>query len=144
MKITQKIVLALALVATVPAHGAAQARPYTPSRGSVERQQIIESFRVPVSRAVHRTVIFNDVRLRVQNGWAFIWAVPRSPDGRPVLDLDDPDCVNCTDNVVGLLRWQVNRWVVVQYQLAPGELPYEWEQQYPSAPRAIFPWHWPQ
>ncbi|HET7228438.1 MAG TPA: hypothetical protein VFJ16_00415 [Longimicrobium sp.] len=137
--------LAIALIfVAAPATGASQRAPYSPARGSVERQMIIEAFRVPVSRAVRRTVIFNEVRLKVQNGWAFIWAVPRSPDGQQVLDLDDPDCVNCTDNVVGLLRWQGSRWIVLQYELAPGELPYNWERRYPGAPRAIFPWHWPQ
>jgi hypothetical protein len=134
--------VAAAIVLTVGAARSAQcqARPYSPARGSVERQQIMEAFRAPISRALRRTVVFNDVRLRVQNGWAFIWAVPRSPDGQQVLDLDNPDCVNCTDNVVGLLRWRGNQWMVVNYELMPGELPYAWERQYP-APRGIFPWH---
>jgi len=136
------LLLAGVLISTITSTAFGQRGPYTPSRGSIERQQIMEAFRVPIARQLGRTVIFNDVRLRVQNGWAFVWAVPRSTDGRRVIDLDAPDCVNCTDNVVGLLQWRRSRWVVVDFQIAPGELPYEW-RRYP-APPAIFPWNWRQ
>lgn len=100
---------------------------------------IMEAFRVPVTRQLGRTVVFNNVWMRVQNGWAFVQAVPRSTEGRRVIDLDNPDCVNCTDNVVGLLQWRRDRWVVVAYQIAPGEYPYEWRRY--RAPPGIFPWY---
>lgn len=135
------IPLILAFSAT-PA--ATQSQPYAPPRGSVERQQIMDAFRSPVTRYVGRTVIFQSVQLRVQNGWAVVQAEPRTPAGQPVLDLEDPRCQpNCTEVAVGLLHWTRGRWIVVRYVVSPGEFPYGWQNQLPDVPVAVWPWNWP-
>ena len=60
----------------------AQARPYSPLRGSIEREQIMDAFRAPIARQIGRSIIFQNVRVRVQDGWAFVVAEPRPPDAR--------------------------------------------------------------
>lgn len=139
----RSILLALLLgLAATPA--ATQSRPYTPPRGGVERQQIMEAFRGPVARHFGRTIIFHNVRLRVQNGWAVVRAEPRTPAGHSVVDFDDPRCEpNCTEETLGLLRWTGGRWIVVRHVVSPGEFPYEWQRQLPEVPAAVWPWNWP-
>jgi hypothetical protein len=129
-------------LSTTPA--ASQSRPYAPPRGSVERQQIMDAFRGPVTRYFGRTVIFQNVQLRVQNGWAMVQAEPRTPTGQTVVDIDDPRCQpNCTEVAVGLLHWSRGRWIVVRHVVSPGEFPYEWQNQLPEVPVAVWPWNWP-
>lgn len=137
------IVLGL-LLWTAPA-ASAQARPYTPQRGSIEREQIMDAFRMPVTRQIGRSVVFHDVRLRVQDGWAFVVATPRSTTGRPVLNQESPHCVpNCTDQAIALLRWRGGRWIVMDYKVSPGELPTSWSERFPDVPAGVWPWSWPE
>jgi hypothetical protein len=138
---TALLTLALVLSA-IPA--VTQSRPYAPPRGSVERQQIMDAFRGPVTRYFGRTIIFHNVQVRVQNGWAVVRAEPRTPSGQPVVDFDDPRCEpNCTEEALGLLRWTRGRWIVVRHAVSPGEFPYDWETQLREVPRAVWPWNWP-
>ena len=135
------LLLAITLASTNTA--AAQSQPYTPVRGSVERTAIMDALRPPIQRAIREPLLFTQVRLHVQNGWAFVQTVPTSPSGGPVMWRynERVDCgENCTDNVVGLLRWNGARWVLVQYEVGSSEYPYMWERKYP-APRGIFPWN---
>ena len=121
----------------------AQARPYTPPRGSVEREQIMDAFRAPVARRIGRSIIFQNVRMRVQDGWAFVVAEPRSPSGRPVLNLESPHCVPiCTEQTLALLRWRRGRWVVIDYEVSPGEFPTSWQGRFPDVPRGVWAWNW--
>ena len=145
MKRVRPFILALPLLVALTAPTvAAQSRPYTPQRGSVERQQIMDAFRVPVSRWTGRTVIFHNVRVRVQNGWAVVRTEPRTPTGQPVIAIDDRRCApNCTEEAIGVLRWTGTQWTVVRYRVAPGELPYRWQQELPDVPRALWFWNWP-
>lgn len=134
------LMLTLVLVLCNAPAATAQARPYTPQRGSIEREQIMDAFRTPVTRQIGRSVVFHDVRLRVQDGWAFIVAKPRSPAGRPVLNYESSHCVpNCTDEAIALLRWSRGRWTVVAYEVSPGEFPYSWRERFPDVPRAVWP-----
>ncbi|HST61547.1 MAG TPA: hypothetical protein VLK84_22765 [Longimicrobium sp.] len=123
----------------------AQARPYTPTRGSAERHAIMDALRPPVSRAVGEPVVFTVVRIHVQNGWAFVQAVPTLPRGEPLMDryIERMNCESCTENVVGLLRWNGSRWNVVEIEIASSEYPYSWQERH-RAPRAIFPWNQPR
>lgn len=104
----------------------------------------MDAFRGPVTRYFGRTIIFHNVQLRVQNGWAVVRAEPRTPTGQTVVDIDDPRCEpNCTEEALGLLRWSRGRWIVVRHAVSPGEFPYEWQNQLPEVPAAVWPWNWP-
>jgi len=139
----RRVLLAL-MLAFAPAPVLAQSRPYIPPRGSVERQQIMEAFRVPVARYFGRAVIFQHVVLRVQDGWAFVQAEPRTPAGGEAADLHDPRCQpNCTEVAIALLRWNRGRWSVVRHAVSPGEYPREWQSQFRAVPQAVWPWNWP-
>lgn len=134
------LLLMFAIVCGFATTASAQAAPYTPVRGSVERNAIMDAFRPPIQRTLGSTVIFTNVQLYVQNGWAFVAAAPRDPRGRAIIPPyrdGDPNC--CTDLVIGLLRWEGSRWRVVEYQVSPTEPEYSWQRH--GAPAAIFCWN---
>ncbi len=135
------LVLVLALLCSSATAVSAQRQPYTPIRGSVERNAIMDAFRPVIQRELKNTVIFTNVHLRVQNGWAFVEAAPRDPRGQRVITStsyeDDPHC--CSDLVIGLLRWNGSRWRVVEHRVSPAEAQLEWHRH--GAPRAIFCWN---
>jgi hypothetical protein len=136
----KSLTIALLIACASTATGAAQARPYTPVRGSVERNAIMDAFRPRIQQALGTTVIFTNVRVQVQNGWAFVEAAPRDPRGRPIIPPyrdDDPNC--CTDLVIGLLRWDGRHWRTVEHHVSPAEPKYRWYRH--GAPRAIFCWN---
>jgi hypothetical protein len=135
------VLLLLLLVSGAFTTASAQARPYTPTRGSVERNAIMDALRPPVWRTIGGPLVFNVERLHVQNGWAFVQAVPTSPRGEPLMEryIERMDCESCTETVVGLLRWDGNRWNVVEMEIGSSEYPYDWQRH--PAPRGIFPWN---
>lgn len=136
------VLVAVLLAAGLPSFASVQNRVYTPERGSVERNAMMDAFRVPVTRAIGGPVIFTNVQIRAVDGWAFVQADPSSPRGEPLMDRyrartgDD----NHTDHVVGLLRWNGSRWLVVAVEIGPTEYPYRWQDQH-GAPRRIYPWN---
>lgn len=134
------LLLALVFLCVSASSGRAQNAPYTPVRGSVERNAIMDAFRPTIQRQLGSTVIFTNVQLYVQNGWAFVASAPRDPRGRPIIPpYREGDLNCCTDLVIGLLRWDGSRWRVVEYQISPTEPEYEWHRH--GAPRAIFCWN---
>jgi hypothetical protein len=140
MKLLLSYAYSVVLSCTYAMVGAAQDQPYTPVRGSVERNAIMDAFRPPIQQALGTTVIFTNVRLYVQNGWAFVEAAPRDPRGRRIIPAyrdDDPNC--CSDLVIGLLRWDGRRWRTVEYHISPAEPKYRWHRH--GAPSGIFCWN---
>jgi hypothetical protein len=121
----------------------AQERPYTPERGDPERQAIMDTLRVPVKRELKNGVIFKIDALKVQDGWAFVRGVPKSPDGGPmdyrgtVYEENQRQGV-FDDWFCALLRKRGERWQVVTYSIGATDVAYEgWDKKY-HAPRAIF------
>jgi hypothetical protein len=132
--------LTIALLCVSASSGRAQDAPYTPVRGSVERNAIMDAFRPTIQRNLGTTVIFTNVQLYVQNGWAFVTSAPRDPRGRRIIPEyrdNDPNC--CSDLVMGLLRWDGSRWRVVEYSVSPAEAKPSWQRH--GAPAAIFCWN---
>lgn len=136
--------LCLPLLLVLACAGAfAQGQPYTPPPGSVERQMILSALRPVIEKELKQEVIFRVDQLKVLQGWAFMMLAPQRPDGGPV-DLSETryreaDEAGAFDNsVIALMRWQGNRWRVVQYVIGATDVPYEgWPRRY-RAPRAIF------
>lgn len=136
------VLMAILLAIGAPSFATAQNRVYTPARGSVERNAIMDALRTPVWTALRGPVIFTNVQIRALNGWAFVQAKPTSPRGEPLMDNyrnrmgDD----NYTDEIVALVRWNGSRWTVVALEIGPTEYPYSWQNQH-RAPSRIFPWN---
>lgn len=133
--------IALVLMFLYPA--IAQNQPYTPGRGTPERQAIIDALRLPVEKQVKTRVIFKIDHLKVQNGWAFMKGTPQQPNGNAI-DYHGTsyqaaiDAGAFDDGIVALLRKRGRKWQVVKYVIGATDVPYvEWDQKY-HAPSAIF------
>ena len=135
---------ALLLASVAPISAAAQARPYTPVRGSVERQQIMDALRVPIRRELSgKPVTFEVLDLMVQNGWAFVHVGLLQPNGARFdytgTQFDDEN-LTPDEGTWALLRFRNGRWTVVEYVIGPTDVAWlGWEEQH-GAPRAIFPY----
>jgi hypothetical protein len=121
----------------------AQDQPYTPERGTAERQTITDVLRVPVQKQLKKKVIFKIGRLKVQDGWAFLLGIPQQQDGSPMeyrgtVYQDAIDAGAFDDWICALLRKHEGKWQVVTYVIGATDVPYvEWDKKY-HAPLAIF------
>jgi hypothetical protein len=120
------LVLSLVLAAT---H--AFAKPHTPKPGSAERKAVLDALRVPAQKQAKQAIVFHDVTLRVESGWAWAMGVARDRTGKK---LPLGDLMTC-----GLLRKSGGRWKVLRWGVA-GDIGIACDaaKKYPSAPRAIF------
>src|SRR5687767_6048265 len=85
------------------------ARPYTPKVGSPERKAIMNALRVPVQREAKQPVVFYDVTLRVERGWAWVVCITRDKTGKK-LPLGDLATCGLLQKSKG--RWRVRHWGV--------------------------------
>jgi len=121
----------------------ADQKAYTPEKGSVERKAIMDSLRVPVEKKLKQAVIFKIDHLKVQNGWAFMQGVPRTPEGKAIdyketIYQDALEAGAFDDSVVALLHNVNGKWRVVQYVIGATDVPYaDWDTRY-RAPKPIF------
>ena len=108
------------------------AKPYTPKAGSAERKAILNSFRVPIQREANgQTVVFYDVLLRVEKGWAYVSAIAKDKTGKKLVVGDAAS--------IGLLHKESGRWVVKHWGVASDiSVTCAAAKAYPQAPRAIF------
>jgi hypothetical protein len=105
--------------------------PYTPKPGSLERRQILNALRVPAEKQAKQKIVFYDVTLRVENGWAWTLAIARDQTGKK---LPLGDLMTC-----GLLRKVNGQWEVLHWGVA-GDIGVACAaaKKYPAAPKAIF------
>ncbi len=125
-------------------HACAQSRTYEPPVGGAERKAIMDALRKPVETSLNRPVLFRvppPSNFRAQNGWAFLTAQLRKPDGSP-MDFRGTryaDREHHSDGVDALLHRTGGRWHVVTYIMCPTDVEWDgWSSRY-HAPRAIFP-----
>jgi hypothetical protein len=117
--------------------------PYTPERGSAERKAIVDALRVPIEKQLKRPVIFKIEHLKVQQGWAFMRAVPQQPDGSRfdytgTVYQAAQEAGAFDDGIVALLRNVNGKWKVVQFVIGATDVPYvDWDKKY-RAPKGIF------
>src|SRR5690606_2689243 len=78
------------------------AKPYTPKAGSAERKAILNALRVPAEKQARQKLVFHNVTIRVENGWAWVLAVSKDKSGKklPLGDL----------MTQGLIRKVGGRW----------------------------------
>jgi hypothetical protein len=123
---------------------AAKECPYTPARGSAERQAIMDAIRTPVSKALGQPVIFVVSNLNVCGRWAFFAGEPQQPNGRPVdwtigtyADAVAHDM--CGEFVHALLVKKDGRWRVREHVICATDVPWvTWSDDF-GTPKALFP-----
>ena len=126
----------------VPAQQLA-AGTYTPPPGSAERGTIMDGIRGPIVAELRQAVIFKVEFLRVRDGWAFLKAQPRRPDGGPIdykkTKFREAVAQGMFDGgVQALLKRKGSRWEAVNWSLGATDVPYgDWWKKY-RAPQSIF------
>ncbi len=139
----QKLSWRMAFVILFFCQAFAQNQPYTPGRGTPERQAITDALRLPVEKQLKTKAIFKIDHLKVQNGWAFMKGTPQQPNGNSIDYHGTPyqtaiDAGAFDDGIVALLRKRGRKWQVVKYVIGATDVPYvEWDKKY-HAPSAIF------
>ncbi len=122
----------------------ASPKAYVPAPGSVERKAIMDALRVPVENKIKKKVIFKVDYLRVQEGWAFLMAVPLQANGKPMDYHGTPyqkevDADVFGNTVCALLHQQADIWKVIDFDLGATDVPFvDWDKKY-KAPASIFP-----
>lgn len=135
---TAVLLLSLALPAS------AQERATEPERGSTVRRGIVDALRTPVQNWLRKPVQFEVGHMRVRDGWAFVLARPRQPDGSPFDWAGTPlagcrDAGACDDGVAALLQRVGDRWRVVDVRIGATDVAWaEWDRKW-GAPREVFP-----
>ncbi len=116
---------------------------YTPPPGSGERGAIMDGIRGQIVGELRQPVIFKVEWLRVRDGYAFLKAQPRRPDGGPIdfrkTKFREAAAEGMFDGgVLALLKKNGTRWEAVDWTLGATDLPYgDWWKKY-RAPRSIF------
>lgn len=132
------LALSFILATTLPCLAAprpSSAKPYTPTAGSKERKIILDSLRLPVQKQVGQKIVFYNVQIKAQSGWAYVQCIARDQKGRPLSYWD-----NMLPTIVAGLRQNGPRWKVTYWGAASDIGPLiEARQRNPRAPRVIFP-----
>jgi hypothetical protein len=104
--------------------GAAEAlaqQPYTPSRGSAERQAIMDAIRAHVRSEPYLggPIVFEVRTLNVLSGWAYAFVYPRAPDGSRLVAYERAHEELCGGHVEAVLRRNAQgAWRVAVGQVA--------------------------
>lgn len=109
----------------------------TPPPGSAERKLILDALRAEIEKYHHINAVFVVKYLKVQNGWAWIETLPKSPDG-----------MNQYEDVSALLQKSGAKWKVAEIACAeedneeclgsPGYFKLL-KKRFPRMPAAILP-----
>ena len=130
----KKLIFHIALILLLSGSALAQT---TPEKGSPERKAIVDALRANVKnvKGLGGDIIFVINRVQVKNGWAFIVASPKSPDGQLLTTFQE--WCDADQDVIGLLKKRGNSWRVVARDVCPSDVSYgDWDKRY-GAPRAI-------
>jgi hypothetical protein len=107
------------------------AKPHTPKPGSAERKAILDALRVPIQREARQAIVFYNVQLKVEKGWAWVSAISKDKSGKK-MPLGDLATQGLLHKVNG--RWRVEHWGVsgdISVVCAAAKA-------YPQAPRSLF------
>jgi hypothetical protein len=105
---------AAAILALLDTAAPAQQLPRSPAPGSPERRAVLDALRPSVDRAIGHSVIFADVHVAVEGGWAYVRAMPyrlERSEGDTSRVLATPGAAD--PYVYGLLRSE-GGWKVVE------------------------------
>jgi hypothetical protein len=140
------LIAAFAGLAVCSLSAAAQSSVYTPKASSPERKAIINALRVSVEKDLKMPVIFvvkhPEIFFRVQQGWAFVGAEFRHPNGDAMgagYFKADPDGSDTSNMVIALLHRVHGRWQVVDHDTGAIDAAWaDYSQKY-HTPVALFP-----
>jgi hypothetical protein len=118
---------------------------FTPERGSVLRQTLMDTLLIPVMAELKQNLVFKIDWLKVTEAddWAFMRGQPLQPDGsqvdyRRTRYQEYIEAEVFEDWICALWQRQNDSWQVVKYVIGAIDVPYDvWPDQY-GAPQAIF------
>ena len=116
---------------------------HTPEKGSSERQQLIDTVRVPVQKKLGRDVRFAVEQIRAGEGWAFVYAQMQDEAGTvidyagtPLADAAKQGYVS--PDYVALLQEVDGKWELRAEAIGPTDMVWlAWPTKY-GAPHALF------
>jgi len=79
---------------------------YTPSRGSIEREGILDRVREQAIRTTKEYVIFHSVKIKIKDNWALMSAQMRDKKGNPLYAFSRTK----NSKVAALLFWRAGAW----------------------------------
>jgi hypothetical protein len=97
------IVLFLSALQCLTALAKSRKSAITPPPGSVERKLVLDALRDEIQKLHGISAVFVVTYLKVDNGWAWIETLPKSPDG-----------TNQYEGVSALLRKSGTKWKVAE------------------------------
>jgi hypothetical protein len=118
------------------------AAPVTPKAGSKDHREIVAAVTDPLEDVLHQPVTFKIKHLKIDQGWAFLDAVPLTKAGKPMSYKGTmfEDWVDEADEVLWvLLRNKRGRWYIVEKVFFTTEATWVDWPQYFRAPAGIFP-----
>lgn len=135
-------IVGISIIALTVSSAFAQTSLHTPRAGTAERKSIMDAARVPIESKLKKKVVFKVDRLKVENGFAFLMAVPQTPEGRLAYDGTEYERARkagfASDIVCVLLRLYHDKWRVLDFAIGPTDVVYEdWDKKY-DAPSSIF------
>jgi len=124
--------------------GAAAQSVYEPPRGSAERRDILNAIRPMVEARVGPPVEFVVSWMRSGAGWAFVNVNPQRPGGSKI----DPFLTTFASqaeymdglSTYALLRFQYNRWNLVDFVVGPTDVFWQGDPLYAQVPPGLTPY----
>ncbi|TWI90428.1 hypothetical protein JM93_01409 [Roseibium hamelinense] len=116
---------------------------YEPPRGSQERRDILNALRPLVEARLNPPVEFVVNYMQVSSGWAFLHVSPQRPGGAQI-DLrtttfsEDADYMDGAETYA-LLRYQYDRWNIVDYAIGPTDVFWQGDPLYQTLPAGVAP-----
>ena len=107
------------------------------------RHVILDAARVPVTRALHKPVLFRVRQLKMEGRWVFLQADMQEAGGVRLSYAGTPRAADAaegmmSDSYAALLRSDGHRWTVIANAIGPTDVAWEdWSSRY-GAPASIF------
>ncbi len=116
---------------------------YEPARGSAERSNVLNAVRPMVEARLNPPVEFIVDWLRIGGQWAFVSLAPQRPGGGAI-DLRRTTFAGEADYMDGvqtyaLLRYQYNRWNLVDFVIGPTDVFWHGDPLYTQVPAGLTP-----
>lgn len=117
---------------------------HEPARGTPERSEILNAVRPMLEARVGQPVEFVVDWMRSGNGWAFVQLSPQRPGGAPI-DLSRTTYASQAEYMdgvftVALLRFQYNRWNLIDFAVGPTDVFWHGDPLYAQMPPGLVPY----
>ena len=124
--------------------GASAQSVYEPARGTPERRNILDAIRPMIEVRVGPPVEFVVDWMRAGSGWAFVQVSPQRPGGGRI-DISRTTFALQAEYMDGLmtfalLRYQYNRWNLVDFVVGPTDVFWHGDPLYAQLPAGLTPY----